>query len=301
MAETLTYDPTPADQPELNEEEQNSLEVGEKIAEQEGELLAGKYKDAQELESAYLELQKKLGSDDKGEETAEEAPETKDETEKSTTAADDPNYKDGYSEDGAVNYEKVNEIYGDKLGKVFEDASLDPFVISKTFHDNKGTIPDEMKQSLIDSGLSEASVNSYLAGRAAESGYTESNQGSIDDLTAQDVSSIQNSVGGEKVYKDLMEWGSSNLSDSYAEAFDNIVQSGNPESIQIAVQGLKAQYDEANGYEGRMLSGKAPKSSRDVFRSQAEVVKAMSDERYEKDPAYRNDIYEKLERSNVNF
>ena len=45
MAEILSYDNTP-DTEVLSEEEQNSLEVGEKlVAEQEG-LLAGKYKNA---------------------------------------------------------------------------------------------------------------------------------------------------------------------------------------------------------------------------------------------------------------
>ena len=67
---TLTYDPTPADQPEFNEEEQESLKVGEQLAEQQENLLAGKFKDAEELERAYVELQKKLGSRD--EETAED-------------------------------------------------------------------------------------------------------------------------------------------------------------------------------------------------------------------------------------
>ena len=50
-----------------------------------------------------------------------------------------------------------------------------------------------------------------------------------------------------------------------------------------------------------MLTGNAPKSSGSEFRSQAEVVKAMSDPRYENDPAYRMDIMQKLERSDINF
>ena len=70
MAETLSYDNTP-ETDVLSEEEQDSLEVGEKlVAEQEG-LLAGKYKSAEELEKAYLSLQKKLGqqeTDEEGEE-----------------------------------------------------------------------------------------------------------------------------------------------------------------------------------------------------------------------------------------
>ena len=64
MTEKLTYDPTPADAPEFTEEEQDSLRVADELGEQENELLAGKYQSAEELEEAYLNLQKKLGSQD---------------------------------------------------------------------------------------------------------------------------------------------------------------------------------------------------------------------------------------------
>ena len=64
---------------------------------------------------------------------------------------------------------------------------------------------------------------------------------------------------------------------------------------------MKSQYEAANGYEGKMYTGKAPKANTDVFRSQAELVAAMSDKRYDRDPAYRQDIIEKLDRSNLDF
>ena len=70
MTETLNYDPTPADQPEFSEDEQNSLEVAEKLGQQESELYAGKFENAEELENAYLELQKKLGSGDTDDEVS---------------------------------------------------------------------------------------------------------------------------------------------------------------------------------------------------------------------------------------
>ena len=47
-----------------------------------------------------------------------------------------------------------------------------------------------------------------------------------------------------------------------------------------------------------MLTGKGPVQQKDAFRSQAELVSAMSDPRYDEDPAYRQDIIAKLERSN---
>ena len=64
MTEKLTYDPTPADAPEFSEDEQDSLAVAEKLGQQESELYAGKYQSAEELEEAYINLQKKLGTSD---------------------------------------------------------------------------------------------------------------------------------------------------------------------------------------------------------------------------------------------
>ena len=121
------------------------------------------------------------------------------------------------------------------------------------------------------------------------------------EVAQTDINSIQNSVGGEKAYKDMIQWASNNLDDKAVSAFDDVVGSGNVQMIKLAVAGLKAQYDDNNGYEGRMLSGKAAQTSGDVFRSQAEVVAAMGDPRYDRDPAYRNDIYEKLDRSDLKF
>ena len=82
MAETLTYDAgtdTVTTGENLSEDEQDSLEVGEKLVAEQEQLLAGKYKDAEELEKAYIELQKKLGSDDEKGEAETEA--TQDEPE----------------------------------------------------------------------------------------------------------------------------------------------------------------------------------------------------------------------------
>ena len=60
MSETLTYDSAP-ESDALSADEQNSLEVGEQLMNEQEALLAGKYKNAQELEKAYIELQRKLG------------------------------------------------------------------------------------------------------------------------------------------------------------------------------------------------------------------------------------------------
>ena len=85
------------------------------------------------------------------------------------------------------------------------------------------------------------------------------------------------------------------------EAYNQTVATGDPASIQLALAGLRAAYTDSNGFEGTMLTGKAAYEKPDVFRSQAEVVAAMSDPRYDKDPAYRDDVFAKLSRSNVPY
>ena len=99
----------------------------------------------------------------------------------------------------------------------------------------------------------------------------------------------------------MIDWAQNNLDANSQNAFDSIVEMGSVDAIKLAVDGMRAQYENANGYEGRMLSGKAPTNSGDVFRSQAEVVRAMSDPRYDDDPAYRQDLIAKLDRSDIEF
>ena len=294
MAETMTYDPgtdTVTTENNLTEAEKESLAVGEEMQNQQEQLLAGKYKNAQELEKAYAELESKLG---------EQQP-TKSE-EKSTEEVSDSDTDElvPYLEDGSVNFEQVNEAYGEQLGEIFKNNNVDPWAISQHFHDNQGQITDAMYQQLEGAGLSRASIDSYLAGRAVESGYT-TDSGAAADLTDSEVNSIKNSVGGEAQYQNMVNWASQNLPQTTVEAFDELINSGNAGAIQLAVNGLRQQYEETNGYEGRMLAGKAAETSGDVFRSQPELVAAMEDPRYDKDPAYRQDVIEKLDRSNLNF
>lgn len=257
---TLTYDPTPADQPEFSEEELDSLQRGEEMQGEEQQLLAGKYQNAEELEKAYIELQKKLGGD-KEEESTEEVEETTEE-------------------------EEVEVSAGEVL---ITDASTE-------FAESGELSPETMEK--FGSMSSQELVQAYMAHRA----NNPTPQTQQADLTESQVNTIVNQAGGQDSYNTLMEWAGSNLPENYTDAFNNIIESGNTEAITIAVAGLKSQYEQVNGYEGRMLSGKgAPQERPNVFRSQSEVVQAMADPRYDNDPAYRNDVFEKLSNSNIDY
>ena len=301
MAETSTIRTAPETetQPQaLTADEQDSLAVGEALVTEQESLLAGKYKNAEELEKAYVELQKKLGDNSdavpqEGNEEAAEEEVAAEETTEETEASKD------YNEDGSVNYSQVADTYGSEISGVMEKAGLDPWAISKEFHENQGEYTPEMVKQLTDAGFSESAVKSYFAGRAAQEGYTSSE--SVQDISESQIGEIQTAVGGKETYANMISWASQNLTESAAEAFDATMSSGSLDQIRLAVAGLQAQYENATGYDGEMLTGKAVKSSGDVFRSQAELVQAMSDQRYDNDPAYRQDVIAKLDRSNLDF
>ena len=301
MAETSTIRTAPETetQPQaLTADEQDSLAVGEALVNEQESLLAGKYKNAEELEKAYVELQKKLGDNSdagvqEGNEEAAEEEVAAEETTEETEASKD------YNEDGSVNYSQVAETYGSEISGVMEKAGLDPWAISKEFHENQGEYTPEMVKQLTDAGFSESAVKSYFAGRAAQEGYTSSE--SVQDISESQIGEIQTAVGGKETYANMISWASQNLTESAAEAFDATMSNGSLDQIRLAVAGLQAQYENATGYDGEMLTGKAVKSSGDVFRSQAELVQAMSDQRYDNDPAYRQDVIEKLDRSDLEF
>ena len=250
---TLTYDPTPAEQPEFNEDEQESLIIGDAAEAEQNQLLAGKFKDAEALEQAYIELQKKLGDN--------------------SQAEPEPTQQD-------VEPEELSEV-----DTILAGASSEYY--------EKGELSQETIEKLTSMDSSDL-VNAYLK--------SQQNAGSqVADLTDSDLNSIMSLAGGQEEYGKLVNWASENMPQDYVEAFDSLIDQGDPQVIKLAVRGLMADYESMNGSEGQMLSGKAATTRVDAFRSQAEVVAAMSDPRYDADPAYRQDVFAKLERSNIQY
>ena len=215
MSETLTMNETPADQSELNADEQESLQIAESNEAEQQQLLAGKFKDAQSLEQAYIELQKKLGerNDVRNEEGNEEA------------------------EAG----EEVEET---------EESEED---------DSQETLTEAQAKQLFEM------------------------------------------VGGEKAYQSMIRWAGQNLTKQEISMYDSVMGKGDPNAIFFAMQALNNKYTEAVGNDGQLLTGRGGNDSVAAFRSQAELVQAMSDPRYDNDPAYRQDVMRKLENSDISF
>ena len=254
MAETLTVDNSPETEVvgQLSADEQDSLEVGEKLAAEEAQLLAGKFKDAEDLEKAYIELQGKLG---KPKEEAVEEAETEPEAEK----------------------EESNEPDPDFLNRLWEEAQSE--------------YTDETMRELGKMDVREL-AKMHLQ-------YRSENQ--AQGVSEQEASQLREVVGGSKQYDELLGWAGKNLEEAEISLYDDVMKTGNAAACFFAIQALKYRYDDSNGVEGKMITGKAPSTKGDQFKSQAQVIEAMNDPKYETDPAFRKEVADKLERSDVQF
>ena len=243
----------------LSDEEQDSLQVGQELQDAQDNLLAGKYKNAQELEQGYIELQKKLGQ---SEETAE-AEET-------------------------VEPEQNEPEQQSVLDRIWEESN-------KQEEFSPELTEEISKMSSLDL------ANMYLDYRQTNE-ESESDTVQARDFSQEEVTQLKNVVGGDTNYTNMIQWAQGALSEQEVNMFDTVMANGDPIAAFFAVRSLAYAYNDAVGYDGKMVQGKAPKQSTNQFRSQQEVVKAMSDPRYENDPAYRQDVMNKLTRSpNVNF
>jgi hypothetical protein len=257
-------------------EEQRLLEVGSNLTDkQEADALeqyrrseleaddhsqyAGKFKSAEDLEKAYLELQKKLGQKEEGDVEDDSAP-------------------DDSAPDSAPEEEEKSPVA--KRVDFLKEASDE-------YYSNDNELKPETIQKLKEMP-SEELIEAYL--ELQKNNPVVQAQPLSDDA----AKTIVDSVGGQDAYNDTLAWAADNLKPEEVAAYDNVVNSGNKDAIFFAVQALNQRYKDSVGFEGQQISGRAPKSTVKGFRSNAELANAISDPRYRNDPAYRYDIEQKL-------
>jgi hypothetical protein len=130
---------------------------------------------------------------------------------------------------------------------------------------------------------------------------TSDEESETEGLTEAQAQQLFQMVGGEKAYQSMIKWAGQNLSQEEISMYDSVMGKGDPNAIFFAVQALNSKYSDSVGRDGQMLSGKSVKSEDNSFQSQQELVQAMSDPRYDNDPAYRRMVLNKLANSDVEF
>lgn len=275
---TLTFNPDEGTSKAQMEAEANALAQGEKlVASQEAEeqdkykrvdqenqdisLIGGKFKSQEDLLKAYEELQRKLGSNKPDDEEEDE------ETTETTENVEETPEQEETTE--AVEYMT-------ELGKEFDET---------------GSLSEDAIERLSSMDTKDL-IASYLQYQAKST--QQAKQAS---LQAEQITDIKASVGGDEAYGQMLSWAAENLDAAEIENFNQVTNTNNPAAIGYAVQVLSQKWKGDVGYEAPLVSGKKASNKPQVYRSQAELGRDIADPRYHTDPAFRQDVEDKLSRS----
>jgi hypothetical protein len=221
--------------------------------------LPEKFNSVEDLAKSYSELEKKLGGQSK---------EAIDPVSKATQKTE------ASKSDGKL---EIAE-------QAVTDAGLDMSSLQKEYSE-KGELDVKSYEALEKVGISKQYVDNYIAGQEA--------------IANQQAVEIKETVGGDEIYQDMVDWASKNMTDGEKQAYNKAVNSGDMDTVKLAVNALKGQFERANGIEPTLVTGKAQPTAEQGFESWAQVTEAMSNPKYAKDIAYQNEVKNKLANSNL--
>jgi len=225
--------------------------------------LPEKFKTVADLAASYAELEKKLGT-----------PKPADPKPADTTPAD-PNAPKAPESKLAIPEQKAAD-------DAVKAAGLDMAALSAEFAET-GDLKPESYEKLEKSGIPKPMVEAYIAGQKA--------------LAAQYDATAHDAAGGAEQYTKMVDWAAKNLSTEQKVAFNAAVTSGDKGQLQLAVAGLRSQFEANFGKNpGDSLQGNTHVAG-DVYASMEEMKADMRDPRYKKDPAFNAKVVAKAGRS----
>tara|TARA_R110001583_G_scaffold184970_1_gene344603 strand:+ start:13061 stop:13831 length:771 start_codon:yes stop_codon:yes gene_type:complete len=143
-----------------------------------------------------------------------------------------------------------------------------------------GELSDEMMKSLGDIGISEALINGYIKGVEADSKAA--------------LGEVHTVAGSEESWTEIMEWAALNISaDKTKELNEGLASNDN--RINTAIE-LKSLFDNAVHNPQVTIQGSSASITGDTgpFKSQGELIAAMSDPRYKSDTNYQQKVHARL-------
>ena len=189
----------------------------------------------------------------------------------------------GQQEQDQEEVETTGEETASDVAELLDDKGLD-FDVFQQEYDENGELSDDAYAALDEAGFPRSVVDTWIQGQDA--------------LASQMTGEMYDIVGGQEDYNNMVSWAADTLPESEIDAFNATMTSQNPDMIRLAIQGLNARY-RSEAEPSLLQGGTGAVSSGGRFESNAELTAAMSDPRYSKDPAYRQQVADKLARSSL--
>ena len=173
----------------------------------------------------------------------------------------------------------INEV-SEALGKQGIDFNKYAYEYAQN-----GTISDQSYGELEQQGLSQDVVDTWIAGQQA--------------IADQTVAQAHEAVGGLDEYNSLLEWAGNALPEKEIDAFNRAIENPNVDDVVFTIKSLHARRMMEDGQAPTLLQGDTGGTKVGSFQSVAQLTKAMNDPRYQKDPAYRDEVTSKLSQSSI--
>jgi len=246
----------------------------------------------QETEEGNISLEEQLAQQEEAQQQQQQSPSGSEE-EQQQKEEDLILGKFKSQEDLAEAYENLERKLGEKQSQEQQtqtedegDPNSESNDVSNAIEDaaiayaENGELSEENYKELEKLNITKDIVDTYIRGQQAL-------------ISAEEVE-ITNSIGGQENYEAMAEWARNSLPSEEIDSFDQIVESSTPEAAKMAVKGLYARFLSEGGQQPNIRQGQTSGSAVQPFQSNAQVVEAMRDKRYENDPAYREEVERRL-------
>lgn len=151
---------------------------------------------------------------------------------------------------------------------------------ARTEFSAKGQLDAATYTKLEKSGFNKDIVDSYIAGQTA--------------LANDFADTIYEVAGGSAEYGRLIDWAETGLSEQERNVFNSAVNTRDTAQATLAVQGLLHRFRGTPEGQQRVEGSPASGPAIQPFQSQAQMVLAMQSPQYKRDPAYREEVRQRL-------
>ena len=163
----------------------------------------------------------------------------------------------------------------EELQKDLAERNVDFKALEEEYNKN-GQLSSASLEALANAGYPKEVVDAYISG--VEAGF----------------------AGGEDEYRQVAQFVNSQ-GEKAVQDFNDTINTGNLGVINMVIQGVKANMKAVNGTTNQTILGQSTGGTADntnAYLSKQQMLDAMNDPRYDKDPIYRKQVEQKIINSN---
>lgn len=173
----------------------------------------------------------------------------------------------------------------EELQKDLAERNVDFKSLEEEYTKN-GQLSSASLEALANAGYPKEVVDAYISG--------------VEATQEKFYNAVVGFAGGEDEYRQVAQFVSSQ-GDKAVQDFNDTINTGNLGVINMVIQGVKANMKAVNGTTNQTILGQSTGGTADntnAFLSKQQMLDAMNDPRYDKDPIYRKQVEQKIINSN---